>query len=506
MSFSNAHALLVGVGSYKYRASQNVPVTVRDAQEIETVLTDPLLCGYPAENVTVLSDDKAGKESIEAQLKGLAERTDKDSTVFLFFCSHGSYGSDDNWYFWPHDVKLKRGAMKALKVTPSTGLGEARLVELIREIPASKLFIFFNTCHSGNMSQSLGGSDDDDAAETTQPGENLRTALLEEGKGTVIITASGSSQLSYFEGGGKPTVFTEAVCGGLRGQNGVVSRGGFIGAFGLYESVYFTVKDRVQAVFQKPQQPEITILKGCGSLPISLYQGNQNSLSVDQFEGRRELSGQTKVREATAEEAQLAFQTITKIGGDNNSGTQIAGNTGGDVITGGSKTVDQSRRQTMDNNSYAGMMITGNSGGDVVLGPKVGGNFGDGNYVGGNSITYGSISGNGNAVGAGASVITNNVYQAPSGDDQIELAQQFDHLRQMVNQEAAADEREDALEFVQELEMEVGKGGAASDKVLRNLVNQLKGVVPTAVVLIGPMVKKLAALGVETAKTEKALQ
>lgn len=46
-NFENATALLIGVGAYPRFAT--LPATVRDAQAIAAVLTDPARCGYPPE-------------------------------------------------------------------------------------------------------------------------------------------------------------------------------------------------------------------------------------------------------------------------------------------------------------------------------------------------------------------------------------------------------------------------------------------------------------------------
>jgi hypothetical protein len=49
MSFSDGHALLIGVGSYiHHTAVTNLPTTVEDVRQLAALLTDPQYCGYPA--------------------------------------------------------------------------------------------------------------------------------------------------------------------------------------------------------------------------------------------------------------------------------------------------------------------------------------------------------------------------------------------------------------------------------------------------------------------------
>jgi len=59
MPFSHGHALLIGTGSYAHAPQLNVPITAADASAVAAVLRDPQFCGYPPEQVTLLSDAAA---------------------------------------------------------------------------------------------------------------------------------------------------------------------------------------------------------------------------------------------------------------------------------------------------------------------------------------------------------------------------------------------------------------------------------------------------------------
>ena len=45
--------------------------------------------------------DEAGHR-IQAALDALADQTSAEQTVFLFYCGHGDYGDDGNYYFGTH--------------------------------------------------------------------------------------------------------------------------------------------------------------------------------------------------------------------------------------------------------------------------------------------------------------------------------------------------------------------------------------------------------------------
>ncbi len=65
--FSHGYALLIGVGDALY-ASWPLPVTVRDMQALQAVLTDPGLCGYPADRIRLLHDASATKQPVRSGL------------------------------------------------------------------------------------------------------------------------------------------------------------------------------------------------------------------------------------------------------------------------------------------------------------------------------------------------------------------------------------------------------------------------------------------------------
>ncbi|MCX7792534.1 MAG: caspase family protein [Chloroflexaceae bacterium] len=116
MAFDTAHALLIGIGSYAHAPRFNVPVTAADAIAVAGVLRDPRYCGYPPEQVTLLSGAAATREGVLAALDALAARVGEGDTVLVFYAGHGEYG-DDGYYLTTHDTRLE-----GRKVAAGTGL------------------------------------------------------------------------------------------------------------------------------------------------------------------------------------------------------------------------------------------------------------------------------------------------------------------------------------------------------------------------------------------------
>ena len=82
MSFSQGHALLIGVGA-------DLPNTVEDANGLAAILRDPERCAYPATHVSVLTGADATRVQVLAALKTLAARTTQDAMAIVYFSGHG---------------------------------------------------------------------------------------------------------------------------------------------------------------------------------------------------------------------------------------------------------------------------------------------------------------------------------------------------------------------------------------------------------------------------------
>lgn len=87
----------------------------------------------------------------------------------------------------------------------------------------------------------------------------------------IVVTACRDRQLSYI-GPGPLTLFTQALVDGLRGA-GTRGNRGYVSAFDLYLHLYDSVKEAAARQYGKAQEPELTVLKGVGPFPVSLFRG-----------------------------------------------------------------------------------------------------------------------------------------------------------------------------------------------------------------------------------------
>ncbi len=333
MAFTHGHALIIGVGSYRFAPHLNVPITAADAEAVAATLRDPRFCGYPDASVTLLANEGATRDGVLAALHTLAQRTTSADTLLIFYSGHGEYSADGAYALTTHDTRFDTGG----KVVTGTAVSQTDLITALRAIPAQRVLALINACHAGEISPTLGAGQ---PAVVGQPFPQQTTdALLATGSGRIIITACREQQVAYI-GPGPLTIFTQALTDGLRGR-GVSGRAGFISAFDLYTHLYFAVREAVEqrvplALRQQhgPQEPELTVLKGVGPFAVALFRG---ATQPGNFPSDHAPPPETAMRTVEPSRSRWVFQQTTGERSVNVAGS-VSNST---IITGDGNTVAQ---------------------------------------------------------------------------------------------------------------------------------------------------------------------
>ncbi len=468
MAFDKGHALLIGVGSYTHVPQASIPISVSDAQAVGDVLRNPKLCGYLPEWVTLLHDGTADRAGILRALDALAKGTSAEDTVLLYYCGHGRYGTDGNYYLTTHDTQVSGD-----RVVKGTGVSEGDLLDKLRAIPAKRLLLLFDACHSGEISPALGMEGEARSFGDVALPEASAAALLSTGEGRIIITACRPEQKSWWTLVDKLSCFTQALVDGLSGKGYVPNSAGYVSAYALYEHVYRSVKDAAGKL-GKTQEPELTVLKGVGPFPVALYRG---AADLGTFDTREALPQDTAAHEVEPARSRRLFQQrITAVLRGSGAiaqdhsvaagecGVAIGGSVRGSTIVTGDGNVVGDHRTSVhtDGGDYVGRD-------QVVHGDRV-----RGDKVGRDKITVGDVSGTGIAIGRDARA---EVTQGLSGD---EIARVFAALTQEVDALPQGPDKAVAQSAVQGLQDEAKKGDQAQESAVRRWLNFLAQTAPDA--------------------------
>lgn len=261
-AMESAHALVVGIANYQ--KINRLPETVlKDAQDIHNLLISPQHCGYSPDNVQLLLDGQATQASLRQALADLVQRSDQDSTVFIYVSSHGGsveFGPHAGEYLLPVDADFTSGASLA-----QTAVSGAQFTEALRAIPARKLVVIFDCCHSGGI-----GQPKDAEAPTVKAGlPDNYYEVLKQGQGRVILASSRNTEQSYVLPGAANSLFTQHLLDGLRG--GAIGPGGVIRILDLFSYL----QPKVTSDFSS-QHP---ILKAEieENFPIALFLGGKSA-------------------------------------------------------------------------------------------------------------------------------------------------------------------------------------------------------------------------------------
>ncbi len=255
-SFQDAHALVIGVGGYLHSRFPDLPATVRDAEALAAILTDSARCGYPPSNVQLITGKQATVVNIRAALKSLAQPTNTEPTVLIYFSGHGGRRLENGIprvYLCAHEADPDN-------LADSTISGD-EFSELLAAIHARKLLVILDACHAGGAAE-FKSSDGTVIWKAGLP--NSYYEALAQGSGRVAIASSKEDQLSRIRRQGDLSLFTWYLLEGLRGA-AAVSGDGFVRVLNLFNYVSQQVKN------DQPDQEPVLHAKGVDeNFPIAL--------------------------------------------------------------------------------------------------------------------------------------------------------------------------------------------------------------------------------------------
>jgi hypothetical protein len=161
-------ALLVGINAYPNEA-QRLEGCVNDVFLVSSVLQE---CGFDAEDIRVVIDERATADGIRERLHWLLDGVNDGDTRFFYYSGHGAqlpiYGPEG---------KIDRVAATLVPYdfnwTPETAIADQDLVNFYSQLPYSaRLMMVLDCCYSGGLTR--GGT----RARGLDPPDDIRHRML----------------------------------------------------------------------------------------------------------------------------------------------------------------------------------------------------------------------------------------------------------------------------------------------------------------------------------------
>ena len=152
--FADSRAVLIGVSAYEYADFPTIRAAHNSLQAMHALLSDPALCGWPPERITVIPDPISAAD-LASQVADLAEST--TGVLLLYYVGHG--------------VLAARGEL-CLTVTSTrqdrpkiSGLAWETLADVLRACPARTRLAILDCCFAGQAIEALSGDADQGPAD-----------------------------------------------------------------------------------------------------------------------------------------------------------------------------------------------------------------------------------------------------------------------------------------------------------------------------------------------------
>ncbi len=246
--------IVIGINKYK-NPKYNLNYALADAASFKETFESGMSSIFTKSNIVFLSDEKATKEGISAELEKVKIMATSTDIFIFYYAGHGVLNNEKDFFLVPHDVTQLYGNDDALA---QKGLGANQLQLYSKDIKAQKQLFILDAC------QSAGALDQVMASRGVA--EEKAIAQLARSTGTHWLTASGSEQFaSEFSQLGHGT-FTYVLLEALGGKADTGDK-------------KITVNE-IDAYLQE-QVPEVTTkFKGTPQYPASYGFGNDFPLII----------------------------------------------------------------------------------------------------------------------------------------------------------------------------------------------------------------------------------
>jgi uncharacterized caspase-like protein len=208
--FEHGYALLIGIDQNK-TPKLALPIVKKDVTRLKEILTHPERCGYPEDNVLMLTGTEATREKILDGLDWLKAKLDADpdpnQTAFIYYSGHGHRETSGETFLIPYDTRLplRLGALSASDFAAS-----------IDAIRPQRLLVVLDCCHAEGVNVKDAEESTVTSAAVTPDTPGMQ--LLLKGDSRAVLSSSRGSQESYIRLDNQMSVFTYHLVEALTGH------------------------------------------------------------------------------------------------------------------------------------------------------------------------------------------------------------------------------------------------------------------------------------------------
>lgn len=242
------YMIVIGINKYK-NPKYSLNYALADALSFKETFEKGMSSIFTKSNIVFLSDEKASKEGITAELEKVKSTATANDIFIFYYAGHGVLNDKKDFFLVPYDVTQLYGNDDALA---QKGLSANQLQLFSKDIKAQKQLFILDACQSAGALEQVVAS--------RGLAEEKAIAQLARATGTHWLTASGSEQFaSEFSQLGHGT-FTYVLLEALSGKADTGDK-------------KITVNE-IDAYLQE-QVPEVTTkFKGTPQYPASYGFGN----------------------------------------------------------------------------------------------------------------------------------------------------------------------------------------------------------------------------------------
>lgn len=196
----NRYGLVIGIEEYK-DSRLNLRCAAADAKAIFDLMIDSDCGMFPKDNVRLLLNEYATRESIWRALSALRRDAGENDTVWIYYAGHAA--PEDSLIYWvTHDADVDD--------LYGTGLSNHQLSRVMNDMRARRLLVLLDCCHAAAMAAQKNKSRALLSADETFAGY--------KGHGRITLSASDGKEKSVELGDIGHGAFTYFLEKGLRGE------------------------------------------------------------------------------------------------------------------------------------------------------------------------------------------------------------------------------------------------------------------------------------------------